>query len=183
MGNQQIYHIKISGPGIELEREVPREVGDQIVVLALTGTSPLLGETKGLPATTGSPGREFAAKATGPATTPVSIREFLLGVSARRNPDKITAIGRYIKLYCGQDSFTEDDLIDMFSAAAEPFPKNLPRDIKWAVRAGWIAQHPGEGGRYYITNQGILAVDQRFPREVLEKTRLPVKARKESKRG
>ncbi len=183
MGDQQVYSIKVSGPGIELEREVPREVGDQIVVMALTGVLPSLGEIKDLAAAQAPAGRELAPKAAGLLSATVSIRDFMLDVLARRNPDKITAIGRYLKLYCGQDSFSEDDLVDMFSAAAEPFPKNLPRDLKWAIRAGWIAQQPGQGGRYYITNPGIMAVDQHFPREVVEKTRLPVKARQESRRG
>lgn len=38
--NQDNYHIKIDGPGLSLDRDLPKVIGEQVVVLVLTGKIP-----------------------------------------------------------------------------------------------------------------------------------------------
>ncbi|MCU7807787.1 MAG: hypothetical protein KZQ73_07955, partial [Candidatus Thiodiazotropha sp. (ex Semelilucina semeliformis)] len=100
-----------------------------------------------------------------------SIREFLDSCEAKRVPDKITAIGEYLKLHNNQLDFDKSDLISQFESAAEPVPANISRDLKWTLKAGWIALKSGSKDRYYVTNSGKTAVEQKFSKEIVKKTR------------
>jgi fibronectin type 3 domain-containing protein len=100
-----------------------------------------------------------------------SIREFLDSCEAKRVPDKITAIGKYLKIHNNQMDFDKNDLISNFESAAEPVPKNIARDLKWTLKACWIALKSGSKDRYYVTNSGKTAVEQKFSKAVVKKTR------------
>lgn len=163
------YKVSISGAGLTLEREVPAHVGEQVVVLILSGKPGQLSEAPvpGIGRTNapggGNPPSDEAHGA-------VSIREYLDERGAKRNPDKITAIGCYLNEHRSQESFNRADLETMFQEAAEAVPKNIPRDLKWATRVGWIAPRPKEKGTYYVTATGMDAVNQKFPKEILNRT-------------
>jgi hypothetical protein len=101
----------------------------------------------------------------------MSIREFLDSCGAKRCPDKITAIGMYLKKYCDADDFSREDLIAHFEKAAESVPKNLTRDIRWTLKSGWITLRNGSEDCYYVTNSGNIAVEQEFSKEVIQKTK------------
>ncbi|GIW40767.1 MAG: hypothetical protein KatS3mg076_1344 [Candidatus Binatia bacterium] len=164
----ETYRICIEGEGLKLEREVPREVADRVLLLILTGR-----EEPKAPADLRHPGSADASGGiTGPPTrTSVSVREYLDDCRARRNPDKIAAIGTFLREHRAQETFTRADLERLFQEAAERVPKNLARDLKWAVRVGWIAPKPGERGAYFVTTRGSEVVHSKFPGSIVKTTR------------
>lgn len=175
------YKIKIEGAGLTLDREVSKEIGEQVVVLLLTGKA---GATPTVQASTVAAPHAASTSSEIPVVDPVavvtphqaaanpdtSIREFLDSCEAKRVPDKITAIGKYLKRHNKQMDFGKADMIANFENAAEPVPKNIARDIKWTLKAGWIALKNGSKDRYYVTNSGKTAVDQKFSKEVVKRT-------------
>lgn len=170
------YKITIEGAGLSLDRQVSKEIGEQVVVLLLTGATNA----------TSTPTRPTAAAAHVPAQaqnappSPItshpsshpeaSIREFLDACQAKRVPDKIAAIGMYLKTHSDQQDFDKSDLISHFESAAEPVPKNISRDLKWTLKSGWIALKNGSKDRYYVTNSGKTAVEQKFSKDVVKRT-------------
>jgi hypothetical protein len=110
----------------------------------------------------------------------LSIREFLDEHNAKRNPDIITATALYLSVHEGKPYFTKEDILDAFEAAAEPAPKNFPRDLKWAIKIGWIAEKRGTTDTYYVTSSGKNAVNSSFPNELIKKTKDPFSGKKAS---
>ena len=161
-----MYRVKLEGEGLVLEREVTKDIGQRIAVLVLTGVadSPHISPRK-LP-----PTDQVAQLETQSAN--LSLREFILTHEPKRSPDKIAVIGVYLKDHAHTESFGREDLEEAFQTAGEAVPGNLSRDVKWAVRTGWIAPKPGTKNRYYVTNSGREAVIQRFPKQLLVKTRI-----------
>lgn len=173
------YQVKIEGGGLILERDVSEEIGRQIVVLIMTE-----GQTRALP---GEPGPQEGVPES-PAEmargdTDHSIGEYLLAHNAKRNPDKIAAIGLFIKDIEGRKTFTRDDILRKFEEAAEPVPKNLARDIKWTRKNRWIAPKTGQKDTYYITGTGMGAVKAKFPKETRKKTSSGTKPRQRKANG
>lgn len=176
------YKIKIEGAGLSLDREVSKEIGEQVVVLLLTGAASVAPAVHAAvtpaPAVIPASNSEIPAAAPSPALAPhqplasadLSIREFLDFCDAKRVPDKITAIGKYLKRHNNQQDFDKKDMIANFENAAEPIPGNIARDIKWTLKAGWIALKNGSKDRYYVTNSGKTAVDQKFSKEVVKRS-------------
>lgn len=175
------YKVTLQGAGLTLEREVTKHVGDQIAVLILTGADPGAEAPAGIGSgalnTKGGAGRGHAAAAK------ASIREFLNFSEPKRSPDRITAIGVYLQDHEAKDTFSRADIEKGFEAAAESVPANLPRDISWAVRAGWIAPKSGSDGSFYVTNSGREAVTKRFPNELLKRTRIEPQNRKVARKS
>lgn len=168
--SEESYKVTVSGAGLTLERDVPAHVGEQVVVLVLTGKAGRTNQSTVLDMNPPSPPEGGNSGSGDEAPARMSIREYLDDREAKRNPDKITAIGCYLKDQGGKASFNRIDLEAMFQAAAEAVPKNLARDLKWATRVGWIALMPNERGTYYVTAKGMEAVRKKFPKELIKKT-------------
>lgn len=100
-----------------------------------------------------------------------SLRDFVERTEAKRSPDKIVTMGVYWKQK-GISSFGRSGLVSGFQELAESVPKNLSRDISWAVRIGWLAPKPKARGEYYVTKKGEEAVEDRFGDQVRAKTRV-----------
>jgi hypothetical protein len=148
------FTIQIEGPGLTLKREA-----EEALVLRILGV--LLG-SKAQTMFTQTSGLQS------PATPPVVVanlgespREYLDRSGAKTNPEKITALGLYLRAQ-ETEPFTPRSLRDLFVSAGEATPKNLPRDIKDTVRAGWLAARPDQPDSYYITNRGEAAAAGRF---------------------
>jgi len=140
------FTIHIEGPGLTLKREVEEPLVLKILGLVLGPKTPGFG-TPSLPAHTTASPLPFVAN------VGESPREYLDRSGAKTNTEKITALGLYLRAQ-GAESFTARDVRDLFVLAGEATPKNLPRDIKDTVRAGWIATRPEQQDRYYVTNRG-----------------------------
>lgn len=177
MAGEKGFRLKLSGQGVSVDRVVSADVAHQIVAIALgasavTVTEPLRAGSDS--ATTG--GRE-AQPVTG--RTAPSVREFLLQQEAKRIPEQIASMALYLKNHRNTAVFTSKELVKAFEDAQEPVPKNLPRDVGWTVRIGWIAPKIGMKNTYYLTSSGEAAVGAKFPADVRRKT----KAYSSSRRG
>jgi hypothetical protein len=171
--SDETYKVSIKGPGLALERQVPKTISDQLVVLLLTGNpSRVITSPAGTPAgagnrhvTTASPGDTGKG-----VEQDLSIREYLDSTNAKRVPDKITAIGAYLA-QGGRADFTKADLVSSFEAASESVPKNLGRDLRWTSKAAWIAARTGKKDTWYVTKSGHEAIKAKFSPEVVKRTR------------
>jgi hypothetical protein len=148
------FSIQIEGPGLTLKREV-----EEAVVLRILGV--LLGSKAQTMFTQTSGLQSPAAPPVVVANLGESPREYLDRAGAKTNPEKITALGLYLRAQ-GAESFTPRNLRDLFVSAGEAAPRNLPRDIKNTVRAGLLAARPDQPDNYYVTNRGEAAAAGRF---------------------
>ena len=149
------YRVTVVGDGISVDRLVPQDV-------ALSVIATVMGRSK-----LGSP--QGLAAENAPAFTPdMAVGEFLVDSRARRNPEKVAAIGAFLA-QTGQRIFTRDDIKNQFPIAGEKVPGNFARDFSWALASKWIAGDPGGG--FYMTKTGLDAVAQQFPAEIRKATR------------
>lgn len=166
-----MYKVTVEGPGMNLEREVTPEVGDQVAVMLLKA-----GIVKDSDPRTAAvaPVVEEAAPQTPVADKQsLSIREYLLNHEPKRMIDKIVAMGAYLTEYRGKKYFSSNDILALFEEAAEKPPGNFARDLKWSRSAGWIAPRQNVKGEYFVTHLGMEAVKANFPPELLEKSKQP----------
>lgn len=155
--SEEKFTIKITGPGVELERQIDAAQVSAVLQIALGAAAGPL-----------SPPRTPGVL---PGVLPgESLREFFNRVRPKRNPDKITAIGVYLSDVKGQATFKPDEIKASFQQAGERIPGNFPRDFRWAVRNGWIAESPESPGTYYVTSTGNDAASVGFPPEIVKKT-------------
>ena len=145
------YALSLTGDGISVQRQVPLSVALQIVSLAMGGIDQNSRSSAQRPV---SPQRR--------ANPAVAIREFLDDVSAKRNPDKITAMAVYLRDHLGRESFSRDDVKALFRKAGEAAPANYARDFGVALSSGWIAEDHAASGEYYVTKSGDDALAERF---------------------
>lgn len=152
------YKVSITGPGANIERDIPFEVFRRILMLLyVEETETRKGAAKPV-AAEGSRARP----AVGIGDAAPSLREYFDRHEASTNSGKLAAVGAFKKAYSGENSLTPEELTQAFLDAGEPSPANLPRDIKETIRKGWIARKPGEDDIYYVTGSGEKAVQANF---------------------
>ncbi|MFF0341248.1 hypothetical protein [Kribbella sp. NPDC004875] len=104
-----------------------------------------------------------------------SPREAIDVSGAKKNPEKIVALGAYV-LQDGGETFKAEDVKAQFRRARETAPGNFSRDLSAAVAAGWIAEDTR--GEYYLTNKAKGIFDGDFSFTDGPKSRSPRKAAK-----
>lgn len=102
----------------------------------------------------------------------MSLREFMEEAGAKRNPEKIVAIGAYLVRTLNQESFTRKEVKLQFKNAGEPVPGNYTRDFDWAVSNGWLAPIHGGHKDYWVTDTGLDAIANKFSEEIRKGTKL-----------
>jgi hypothetical protein len=155
------YSLRLEGRGISVSRDVGQDAARAILDIIMGG------EVRGRTGTLASEPNDSSEERGRP---PLSLREFLENSGAKRNPDKIATIGRYIISYEGKQVFGRDEVKGRFREIGEPLPSNFSRDFAWALRSGLIAEDPGNRGLYYVTNKGIEAIDGKFSSDIVKKT-------------
>lgn len=85
----------------------------------------------------------------------LSFAEFLDEVQPGNNFQRIAAIALYRRDYLGEDSVSRDELPKWFQKAGRPAPKNIARDIRWALKRGLVAEDPEQDDLYYVTKKGV----------------------------
>ena len=169
MNDKNEFVVKVEGPGVNIERKVPSGFAKKVILALLDENSSLLDS---------SPGDQETQKITPEAkqstsaeeNPELSIREFFDKHKPKRNVDKIATIALYLREHQEKDRFSKEDIPYWFEKAAEPVPKNIPRDIKWAVKNGWVSATNGDNELYYLTTTGAEAVQEKFPEEVVKNT-------------
>lgn len=164
------YRVHVEGGGLTLDRDVSKEVGERIVVLVLYGLGQMPAPVNRAP---GAPVEGLPPDVSGLSdgfvqnerAEEVSLSEFLATHNATKNPEKITAIAYYLRVYRKQPSFTKPDLPALFDDADEKVPTNLSRDLATTKAKGWITTKVGEPDSYRIAKDGLSAVDSNFAAE------------------
>jgi hypothetical protein len=113
----------------------------------------------------------------------LSIRKFLRESGAQRNPDKIVAIGAFLRDHLGWESFSRHDIRSQLKNSGARVPRNLTRDLKWALDIGWIEEVPDNRGWYVVTEAGQEALDGRFSSEFRNATKLHTTESPEEEQG
>lgn len=180
MSEDTNYKITIEGPGVKITREVSEDVGKKAIVLILTGTS--VHDKRVSQITQEAVGKRTECVKETIDTPEISIGEYISEHNAERYPDKVTTVGCYIYEFRGVERFTGDEIKKLFVEAAEKIPRNITRDIRWALSNNWIAMDPNTKS-YYVTKKGFSAVRAGFPKSVIKKTPLPRPTKKASSKN
>lgn len=91
----------------------------------------------------------------------ITPRNAISEANAKSNPQKIAALGKYLRDR-GQNAFTRSEVLEQFRRAGESTPKNIGRDLKDAVIFGFICESDTQKNEYYLTNNGEEAVLNKF---------------------
>ena len=169
---QADYEVTVKGPGTSVHQRVSIDVAREAINILMGGT---------LAGSRGSDSRSGVVAPSRQSGTARSLREYLDSTGARRNPEKIVSIGRYLQDTRGQHTFTKAEVKAQFKNAAEPVPGNFPRDFTWGINSGWIA--PDESGGYYVTNKGREAIDEQFPADVRRATKQGRRPRRRARKS
>jgi hypothetical protein len=165
------YQVTIKGPGLTVEREVGESKAFEILGIVMAGSAQT--PARDIPAresTTAARRPVEEATAQKSSNRKQSLREYLDEVEAKRNPDKILAIAKYVADDTGNDRFASDDVKARFPDAAERVPGNYGRDFRWVVRNGWIASAGSGTDEFYVTGKGDKALAEKFSIDVRRTT-------------
>ena len=146
------FSLSLSGNGINLQREVDREIALRVINVILGGNA---GAERPVADT-----RSASADLT--VGVPLSLREYLDAVQPTKKVAQIVTIAHFMCEHEGAKDFAREDIRSRYAAAREPLPANFPRDFASALKIGWIATVHGKSDRFYITSKGNLAVENRF---------------------
>lgn len=165
------YTLSLKGDGMTVDREIDEGTALEVVALVMTGGT----------AVEAGDGIVVRHSVPRPRRGGQSLREYIDEVEAKRNPEVILAIAKYISNETGKN-FTRDDVRSRFQEAAEPVPGNYGRDFRWTMRNGWIAAVVGAQNEHYVTGTGDKALNEKFSAEIKKKTGV-AKGRRGGKRG
>lgn len=168
-----MYSLSLRGDGIALDREIDESTALDVISLVMSSGGGTVIDAGG--------GVVVRHNVPRPRRGGQSLREYLDEVQAKRNPDKILAVGKYISNETGKN-FTRDDVKSRFQTAAERVPGNYGRDFWWTMKNGWIAEATDARGEYYVTDTGDKALEAKFSDDVKKKTGI-TKGRRGGKRG
>lgn len=91
-----------------------------------------------------------------------SPREAILSADAKTNTQKILVLGAYIVQRDNTDEFAATELKTLFIKAGESAPRNLSRDIREAVKAGYITESLNSSDSFIVTNTGYKTLEDGF---------------------
>lgn len=84
----------------------------------------------------------------------MSLAEYLDDANPGNNFERIAAVALYHREVLGQARVPRDDIPKWFQRAGRAVPKNLSRDIRYALKRGLIAEDHAEADKYYVTRKG-----------------------------
>lgn len=90
----------------------------------------------------------------------MSVREYLIEVNAKTNPQKILAFAKYL-ISKGNEFADIQELKLQFQNAQEPIPVHFARDFAIAVKKAWVA-YSSDKSKCYVTNTGQRMIDSKF---------------------
>jgi hypothetical protein len=158
------YKVVVTGPGMEVERQISESVALSILSVVMGGGRGAA--SRGTGADEPSERIERGSRGLG-----MSEGEFLEESGAKKNFQKVTALGYFIEEELQQESFTRNDVREAFDRAREPMPGNFARDFGVAVEATFIAEVRGSNDQFHLTSTGRKAVAAKFSKEVAPRTR------------
>jgi len=155
------YELRLKGGGISVERQVTEEQALRVISLVMGNN---LGRSVG---GGGGPSQKATSSAAGAGASVghSTVGEYIEEVGARRNADKIAAIGAFLMDSHDMETFTRDDVKGQFQNAGEAPPANFSRDFAVALSNKWLAQPHGVTGQYFVTKTGRTALERQFSME------------------
>jgi len=83
----------------------------------------------------------------------IALTEFVATLKLRTNPERMTALAYYLSIYEGRTEFSRKELLELWKEVAWKMPGNPDRDLKIAIRKGWLSKS-NKPGKYYLTDKG-----------------------------
>lgn len=137
-----LYKVSIKGPGVSIDQDITPNQAGKIIPIILTPSLVVSGNLELLEPT--EPDN----------TSHLSIREYLNEKKPQTKPEKILVISKYLIEYAGYKVVSPEEIRIQFEKAYEPIPKNFSRDLRVALRSGWLTESSEEPGKFFVTNLG-----------------------------
>ena len=167
------YCVKITGPDFSFEQNLTEKEARRLTTIVvqqgfgIEGWSNLASNPNTSPKT-----HTQTTTQTNQPQAKLSISEFISQSQATRTPDKLTAMAIYLHDFQGIDQIQRKIFTQQFKLIGQTAPKNLSRDLSWALRLGWLERLPHNSRLYRATTTGRQLVEQKFPQTSLTKTTL-----------
>lgn len=156
--------IHIEGDGLSFEGE--SDITKAAQIIAFLNTEQYLSNARPLAMTS----------RVGSYTSP---RQVLVESGAKTNDQKITALGKYSMDLSQRPGFTVKEVQELMKRAGESVPKNFSRDLKRAVRLGYIFEDHESKGQYIVSELGDTSIDSGFKNQ----PKLPNGSLRKSRKG
>jgi len=143
-GSKQ-YHIKISGPGVNLDTMIDAPTARVLMQIVMGG---LTEPSAGVP--------PAAQQQTMP------LRDFVASSGAKTVAAQILAIAAFVCMTERRDEFTRGEIGDKFTLAGLAQPADLAGAFQAAADNGWIGEDPRALGHFFITKGGHQALREKF---------------------
>lgn len=147
----ETFTVSLVGPGIDVKREISANKVPLVLGVLMGSELHNAADTK-----------QDSGSIKSQARVKISLREFLDDVKAMTKPDQIVAIGHYMSIHEGKETFSREDIKARFQSARERLPSNFPRDFNAAIGKAMIAEDHATSGQFYITKTGDQAIQRRF---------------------
>jgi hypothetical protein len=146
----EVVRVRITGEGIELEREIPVSLLPRLLALVIGNHDLVAAATPSQHTETQTllSGRSGV----GNSERIASVVEYLREKQPQTSSDTILVLGGYLELFENRRPFGRDDLRRLMRQARLQDPANFPRDVGVAVTKGYI-QPLGDG--FQLTNTGL----------------------------
>ena len=167
------FHVSVTGAGISVTRKVDQLTALNVIATVMGGGAVASGSSPATavphntpsPATTAPTSLQSANTGTQPQLDPrLTVGEYIEACEAQQYPAKITAIGHFLEIQRGAESFGRDEIKAQFRPAGEAPPANFPRDFSDAISRKWIAATHDDKDQYFVTNKGKEAIASKFDR-------------------
>ena len=152
------FEVAVTGPGVAIKLPVSPTIANRVIATIMGST---FEATQSDPVARGSDRPAGVGGGAGGQGTRKTAREALNEAQAKRSFDKITAIGAML-MDNGAENFTTEDVRLQFKRASEALPMNFNRDMKSAVKVGWIAPDHDNADAYFVTQAGRDAIAGKF---------------------
>jgi hypothetical protein len=174
------FKLKLIGPGMNYETDIDAKKASDILQICLISSSNSIAYQQ-LQESQQSLTPQTIMGDTSIRQQTLSLAEYYNNFNPKRNPDKILCFAGYIKNILKRDEFEPEEIKAYFQKSGEIKPKNFGRDFRWAITNGWIDETLNNPGHFYITNSGKKTLESNFDQEILKKTTLRRKKKKEVK--
>ena len=155
------YRLVLKGDGVTVERSISEALAKDIIAMVLVGESTSQPSPQA-PINAAMPQVDYEKKQNNSCFPRKSLREYLTEVGAKKNPQIILAIAKFLQESMGKTIFSIADIKPQFRSANQPIPGNLHRDFQNVVQNGWIAPDHAEKKMFFITQTGLDALANKF---------------------
>jgi len=151
--------VTITGEGISLTKKTNLQKAGQIISF--------LGVEQNSPVSTGyessAPSRLLTSN------KPIQPKEIIINSGAKTYPQKIAALGVYLRDQVGQTSFSSQDIKVIFKKMGDE-PRNFTRDLKSAMELQYVICTDPANEQYELTDKGAEAVAESFSGKATKKS-------------